>query len=150
MSNSINESISYRLKNALSMNEKILPATRGYYIADRRKHGGCKSDYHRGGDRRFADRKSYFKEALPAARIAFRDTQSYFGILLDDNNRKPLARLHFNFSKKYLELFHNGKDNGERKLLGSLDDIYQYRKELLATARNYQQTITTETTITES
>ncbi|MCH5687645.1 hypothetical protein LWM68_27290 [Niabella sp. W65] len=47
-------------------------------------------------------------------------------------------------------MFHNGKDNGERKLLGSLDDIYQYRKELLATARNYQQTITTETTITES
>ncbi len=91
------------------MNEKILPATRGYYIADRRKHGGCKSDYHRGGDRRFADRKSYFKEALPAARIAFRDTQSYFGILLDDNNRKPLARLHFNFSKNTWNCFITGK-----------------------------------------
>ncbi|WP_417761253.1 hypothetical protein [Shewanella sp.] len=28
-------------------------------------------------------------------RIVARDTQSYFGILLDDNNRKPLCRLHF-------------------------------------------------------
>lgn len=83
--------------------------------------------------------KAILREVVPSARIAFRDTQSYFGVLLDDNNRKPLARLHFNFSKKYLELFHNGKDNGEKKLLESLDDIYKYRKELLATVEKYQQ-----------
>ena len=95
--------------------------------------------------------KSILREVVPAGRITFRDTQSYFGILLDDNNRKPLARLHFNFSKKYLELFHNGKDNGERKLLESLDDIYKYRKELLATIHNYQQNlIETETINTVS
>jgi len=29
------------------------------------------------------------------ARIVHRDGQSYFGILLDDNNRKPICRLHF-------------------------------------------------------
>ncbi|MCH5718561.1 hypothetical protein [Niabella hibiscisoli] len=91
--------------------------------------------------------KAILRELVPATRIAFRDTQSYFGILLDDNNRKPLARLHFNFSKKYLELFHNGKDNGERKLLESLDDIYKYRKELLMTIQNYQQNSTATETV---
>ncbi|MEZ4983188.1 MAG: hypothetical protein R2769_16690 [Saprospiraceae bacterium] len=33
-------------------------------------------------------------------RIFHRDTQSYFGILLDDNNRKPICRLHLNGGKK--------------------------------------------------
>ena len=34
-------------------------------------------------------------------RVAQRDTKSYFGILIDDNNRKPICRLHFNASQKY-------------------------------------------------
>src|SRR5690606_29283952 len=82
--------------------------------------------------------KAILREVLPASRIAFRDTQSYFGVLLDDNNRKPLCRLHFNSSNKYLELFHNGKDNGEKKLLSEIDEIYNYKKELLQTLKNYE------------
>jgi predicted type IV restriction endonuclease len=46
---------------------------------------------------------------VPPARIVARDTKSYFGILLDDNNRKPIARLWFNRSKKYLSLFDEHK-----------------------------------------
>lgn len=82
--------------------------------------------------------KAILREVLPAARIAFRDTQSYFGILLDDNNRKPICRLHFNSSNKYIEVFQNGKDSGEKKLLNSLDDIYNYKAELLSTLKNYE------------
>lgn len=81
--------------------------------------------------------KAIIRENVAASRIAFRDTQSYFGILLDDNNRKPICRLHFNSANKYIELFHNGKDNGEKKLLNSLDDIYNYKKELQITIENY-------------
>ncbi|WP_018630524.1 type I restriction endonuclease [Niabella aurantiaca] len=140
ISNSINESISFRLKNALNINEKT-PVPRGSGAVG-------PIDEHTEGPRLITTEeetegaqiiKAILREVVPAARIAFRDTQSYFGILLDDNNRKPLARLHFNFSKKYLELFHKGKDNGEKKLLDSLDDMYQYRKELLATVASYQQ-----------
>ncbi len=29
-------------------------------------------------------------------RVTHRDAKSYFAVLLDDNNRKPIARLHFN------------------------------------------------------
>lgn len=81
--------------------------------------------------------KAILREIIPSNRITFRDTQSYFGILLDDNNRKPLCRLHFNSSNKYLELFNKGKENGEKKLLDSVDDIYKYKNELLATVGNY-------------
>lgn len=78
------------------------------------------------------------REGLPATRIAFRDTQSYFGVLLDDNNRKPLCRLHFNSANKYVELFNKGKDNGEKKLISSLDEIYNFKNELLATIKIYE------------
>lgn len=145
LSNSINESISFRLKNALSINEKIPSAQENGEVdpidenADAPKFITTEEEIE--GSQII---KAILREVVPAARIAFRDTQSYFGILLDDNNRKPLARLHFNYTKKYLELFHNGKDNGEKKLLNSLDDIYKYRKELLATVNNYQEKNQTE------
>lgn len=39
------------------------------------------------------------------ARVVQRDAKSYFAVLLDDNNRKPIARLHFNRGQKYLGVF---------------------------------------------
>lgn len=69
-------------------------------------------------------------------RVAKRDTQSYFGILLDDNNRKPICRLHFNSSNKYIETFDADK-KGTKHLLESLNDIYKYKAELIATCKMY-------------
>src|SRR6202000_1005398 len=40
--------------------------------------------------------RAVVRSVVDAKRIVQRDTQSYFGILLDDNNRKPICRLHFN------------------------------------------------------
>ncbi|GAB3208513.1 type I restriction endonuclease [Marinactinospora thermotolerans] len=70
-------------------------------------------------------------------RIAHRDSKSYFAILLDDNNRKPIARLHFNGkSKKYLGLF-DAEKRETRHLLGSLDDIYLHSETIRASVRGY-------------
>ena len=69
-------------------------------------------------------------------RIACRDTQSYFGILLDDNNRKPICRLHFNHTNKYLEIFDSEK-KGTRVLISSLNDIFKYRDNIIATLKSY-------------
>ena len=45
-------------------------------------------------------------------------------ILLDDNNRKPIARLHFNSKKqKYLGVFDTDKKE-TRFPIESLDEIY--------------------------
>ena len=81
--------------------------------------------------------KAIVREKVPASRIAYRDTISYFGILLDDNNRKPICRLHFNGVKKYIEFFDKGKDSSEKVLLDSLDDIYIHKERLLHTVENY-------------
>ena len=73
--------------------------------------------------------KSMLRTMVDPNRIVHRDTQSYMGILLDDNNRKPIARLHFNRAQKYLGLFDENRK--ERRVpIQSLDDIYQHAEEL--------------------
>jgi len=137
-SNSINESINFRLKNALNINETI-PSKEKTKISsvdeDVEAPKFITTEEEIEGSQII---KAILREVIPANRIFFRDTQSYFGILLDDNNRKPLCRLHFNSSNKYVELFHNGKDNGEKQPLQSLDDIYKFKQELLSTIKNYE------------
>ncbi|WP_121924496.1 type I restriction endonuclease [Flavobacterium weaverense] len=137
-SNSINESINFRLKNALDINETI-PTKANETISSIDDNSEAPkfvtTEEENEGSQII---KAILREILPTSRIGFRDTQSYFGILLDDNNRKPICRLHFNSANKYIELFNNGKDNGEKKLLNSLDDIYNYRNELLNTLKNYE------------
>ncbi len=59
-------------------------------------------------------------------RVVHRDAKSYFAVLLDDNNRKPIARLHFNGKKqKYLGLFDVDKVE-TRHPIESLDEIYHH------------------------
>lgn len=77
------------------------------------------------------------RRSLPKERIIHRDTQSYFGILLDDNNRKPLCRLHLNGGKKFISLFHENKKE-IKEPIESIDEIYRFEKELLKTVENYQ------------
>ncbi|TQN27644.1 hypothetical protein FHX37_4368 [Haloactinospora alba] len=74
---------------------------------------------------------------VSSQRIAHRDSKTYFAIFLDDNNRKPIARLHFNGkSKKYVGTFDSAK-NETRHLLNSPDDIYLHAEEIRGAVRNY-------------
>jgi hypothetical protein len=77
------------------------------------------------------------RRKVSISRIAHRDTQSYFGVLLDDNNRKPLCRLHLNGGKKYIGLFDEAK-NETRELLETVDDIYNFEDQLLKTVDYYE------------
>lgn len=77
------------------------------------------------------------RRKLSVDRIVHRDTQSYFGILLDDNNRKPLCRLHLNGGNKYLGTFDERKDE-TRHLIETVDDIYQFEDLLLKTVDFYE------------
>jgi hypothetical protein len=82
--------------------------------------------------------KAIMRRKVDIERITYRDTQSYFGILLDDNNRKPLCRLHLNGGKKYIGLFDENKTE-RKELLTSLDDIYKFEEQLLETASFYDE-----------
>ncbi|WNM26183.1 type I restriction enzyme HsdR N-terminal domain-containing protein [Demequina capsici] len=70
-------------------------------------------------------------------RVVHRDAKSYFAVLLDDNNRKPIARLWFNSKKqKYLGLLDADK-NETRVPIDSLEDIYLHIDTIRATVRRY-------------
>ncbi|WP_369373024.1 type I restriction endonuclease [Promicromonospora sp. Populi] len=74
---------------------------------------------------------------VPPVRIVQRDTKSYMGVLLDDNNRKPVARLHFNTGQKYLGLFDEEKVE-TRHAIESLDQIYDHAEHIRKTVHNYE------------
>ncbi len=78
------------------------------------------------------------RKRIPVSRIAYRDTQSYFGVLLDDNNRKPICRLHFNGKKKYLGVFDASKKE-TKYALENLEAIYDYDTEILKTVAYYEE-----------
>lgn len=80
--------------------------------------------------------KSMLRDIVPPNRIAYRDTLSYFGILLDDNNRKWICRMHLGGSKKYIEIAGDGK-TPIRHNIESLDDLYKYKDFLTEAVRRY-------------
>lgn len=73
--------------------------------------------------------KAILRESVDISRINHRDTKSYFGILLDNNNRKPICRLHFNTSQKYITVFDKNRVETKHPIT-SIDNIYDYIKEI--------------------
>ena len=71
-------------------------------------------------------------------RVTIRDHMSYCSVLLDDNARKLMCRLHFNSKKKFLGLFSEERRE-ERFALESLNDIYQYGSRLRTAAERLER-----------
>ena len=69
--------------------------------------------------------KSILRETVAVNRIFYRDSLTYFAILLDDNNRKTICRLYFNRSKKYIALLNEAKQEQKFEIT-SLDDIFSH------------------------
>lgn len=68
-------------------------------------------------------------------RIVHRDAKSYFAILLDDNNRKTIARLWFNGKRQnYLGIFDADKTE-TRHRIDTLEQIYEHAEAIRATVR---------------
>jgi len=80
--------------------------------------------------------KTIMRQKIKANRIAYRDAQSYFAILLDDNNRKTICRLYLNGSKKYIGTFDENKKETKNEIL-TVDDIFNYTDMLHKTATLY-------------
>lgn len=79
--------------------------------------------------------RAIVREVMKPSRVFMRDQKSYCGVLIDDNNRRTLARMHFNRSVKYLSLFDGEKE--EKVRIDSLDQIYDYSDRLRTTAKIY-------------
>lgn len=80
--------------------------------------------------------KSILRNVVDLNRITHRDTLSYFGILFDDNNRKPLCRLYLNGNKKYLGIFDQNKKETKHEIT-TVDGIFNHSSELVNVAQYY-------------
>jgi predicted type IV restriction endonuclease len=82
--------------------------------------------------------KTILRQRINVARISYRDAQSYFAILLDDNNRKTICRLYLNGSKKYFVTLDSDKKE-VRNQIETLDDIFNYSELLFTIVDNYDK-----------
>lgn len=74
-------------------------------------------------------------EKVAPERVDLRDAKSYCAVLLDNNNRKPLCRLHFNRKQWYLGLFDG--DAEDRQAIENLSEIYRFSDRLKTTVSKY-------------
>lgn len=80
--------------------------------------------------------KTVLRQKVNVSRISYRDAQSYFAILLDDNNRKTICRLYLNGNKKYIAILDEQKKEVKTEI-SSLDDIFNFSEELFKVVENY-------------
>jgi hypothetical protein len=82
--------------------------------------------------------KAILRQNISATRISYRDAQSYFAILLDDNNRKTICRLYLNGNKKFFVTLDEQKKEVKNEI-NTLDDIFKYSATLLKIVDNYDK-----------
>jgi hypothetical protein len=82
--------------------------------------------------------KTILRQKIPVNRITYRDAQSYFAILLDDNNRKTICRLYLNGSKKYFVTLDEQKKEVKTEIT-SIDQIFDQSEILLKIVDGYDK-----------
>ena len=124
----IRESVQSRLSSALAETEQVIEEVEApepeVHTTEEEREG-------------FMIVRAIVRDTIKASRVVMRDQKSYCGILIDNNNRKPLARLHFNRGTKYIGLFDGEAE--DRIIIESLDHIYDFTDRLRATAAKYPE-----------
>jgi len=82
--------------------------------------------------------KAILRQKIRPGRIVHRDAQSYFAILLDDNNRKPICRLYLNGSKRHIGVFDEQKKETKIEIL-TVDDIFLHGEALVKMVEGYDK-----------
>lgn len=75
--------------------------------------------------------KGILSEYIESKKIVYKDTESYFGILYDNNVRKWICRLYLSDNRKVITFPDEQDKNGYKIYLDSVDDIYKYKTELI-------------------
>ena len=82
--------------------------------------------------------KTILRQKITATRVTYRDAQSYFAILLDDNNRKTICRLYLSGAKKFFVTLDDQKKEVKNEI-SSLDDIFKHSETLLKIVDSYDK-----------
>ena len=75
--------------------------------------------------------KAILRQTVDVKRIAMRDTASYCGILLDDNNRKTICRLLFNNPENLSIVLFDADKKESKYPLANIDEIYKLADEMI-------------------
>lgn len=138
ISNYINDLISERLKSALKSEEtEVIELDKSVDNAPAEKEEDNKVVTTEEEMEAYRIVKAICRQKVDVARIVYRDAQSYFAILLDDNNRKPICRMYFNTATKYVATMDENKKD-VKHAIESLDDIYKYSEDFLNTIDTYE------------
>lgn len=141
----INEKINERLESALVSEEttKIDPITTSQQIEEQSSSQNGELDEESKIVTTGEELEGYYivkailRNIIPPQRIFMRDTQGYFGVLLDDNNRKPICRMYFNSKNKRVGFF--GDDRKEKKItINDLNDLYEHADKLRFSVQYYE------------
>jgi hypothetical protein len=98
----ISDLITDRLKNALQKEDEAIAIEKANQVQEPQAEEKSKVVTTEEELEGFMVIKSSARQKVAPTRITYRDAQSYFAVLLDDNNRKTICRLYLNSSKKYL------------------------------------------------
>lgn len=126
----INDIINERLKGALTVNEtkeesNNKPSNEPEVIKEENNQTDSKIITTEEELDAYRIIKAICRQKVDISRIVYRDAQTYFSILLDDNNRKPICRMYFNTATKYVATIDENKKD-VKHAIESLDDLYQY------------------------
>lgn len=138
----INEKVDLRLKEAIENNKDPIP--------DELKNSNNDSEIETTKEEfeGYYIIKSIVSEVVNPDRVTIKDTKSYCNVLLDDNSHYPIARMYFNkFDNLRLQLFDSfekskrGSRKGEMVPIKNLKEIYNYKENLVKTAKIYDRNI---------
>jgi hypothetical protein len=136
----VNDQINQRLKSALGAETRITPEEARAPVkpeAAEAKPEGERVVTTNEEMEGFFIIRAILREVVEAKRIVMRDVQTYCGVLLDDNNRRPICRLWLNGPQKYLSLFDNEQRKETKLPISGLDDLYDYADRLKTTVGMY-------------
>lgn len=80
--------------------------------------------------------KSILRKQVEPQRIMYKDTESYFGILLDNNIRKWIIRINLNSRNKHIVIPNENKKQ-IRYDITTIDDIYKFENEIIKSLIRY-------------
>lgn len=134
----ISDMITDRLKSALTKEDEVTKEQEAELKSELSKEEASKVETTQEELEAFMIVKTILRQKISIKRIVYRDAQSYFAILLDDNNRKTICRLYLGGSKKYFVTLDEQKKEIKNEIT-SIDDIFGFSDALFKVVEGYEK-----------
>lgn len=138
ISSHINDIINDRLKGAITLDEPVVPQQteiKEEIVEDEPHESKIVTTEEE--LEAFRIIQAICRKKVDVSRIVYRDAQSYFNVLLDDNNRKPICRMYFNSTNKSVATFDDEKKEVKHHI-ESLDDLFNFTDEYFQAIDMYE------------